>query len=124
MESYCGPHRICRLLGFIWLAATSLAAPQGEKWRSKAGQYMDDLEREEQFSGAILIAQDGEVRFSKGYGLANREHEVPNSVNTKFRLGSLTKQFTAMCVLVLQEEGKLNVHQTVSDGQSRCYRPQ
>jgi CubicO group peptidase (beta-lactamase class C family) len=52
--------------------------------------------------------------FSKGYGLANREHEVPNVPNTKFRLGSITKQFTAMCILKLQESGKLSVDDPIS----------
>ena len=48
------------------------------------------------FSGSILIARDGKVLFSRGYGMANLELDVPNTPETKFRLGSITKQFTAM----------------------------
>ncbi len=65
------------------------------------------------FSGSVLIARDGQVLFSKGYGMANFEHDVPNTPHTKFRLGSITKQFTAMAVLMLQQQGKLNVHDRV-----------
>ena len=117
---YRSPHRICQFLGVFYVAATCLAAPQRADWNFKVSQYMDRLVVEGQFSGAILIAQEADVLFSKGYGLANREHGVPNSVNTKFRLGSLTKQFTAMCVLILQEEGKLAVQDSISKYVSTC----
>ena len=48
-----------------------------------------------------------------GYGMANLEHDVPNTPQTKFRLGSITKQFTAMAILILQERGKLKVEDKV-----------
>jgi CubicO group peptidase (beta-lactamase class C family) len=56
---------------------------------------------------------DGEVLLSKGYGLANREWEIPNTPDTKFRIGSLTKQFTAMAILLLQERGLLTVEDPI-----------
>ena len=65
------------------------------------------------FSGSVLIARDGKVLFSRGYGMANLEQDVPNTPQTKFRLGSITKQFTAMAILILQERGKLNVQDKV-----------
>ena len=61
------------------------------------------------FSGTVLLARDGQVLFCRGYGMANLEHDVPCTPNTKFRLGSITKQFTAMAILILQERGKLTV---------------
>ena len=61
------------------------------------------------FSGTVLVARDGEPILRRGYGMANLEHDVPNTPETKFRLGSLTKQFTAAAVLILQEQGKLDV---------------
>ena len=61
------------------------------------------------FSGTVLIARAGQVVFCKGYGMANLELDVPCKPDTKFRLGSITKQFTAMAILILQERGKLNV---------------
>ncbi len=61
------------------------------------------------FMGAILVAQDGKILFDKGYGSANLEWRIPNDGDTRFRLGSLTKQFTAAAVLLLQERGKLRL---------------
>lgn len=60
------------------------------------------------FMGSVLVARGGEVLLSKGYGFANVEWNIPNSPQTKFRLGSVTKQFTAACILLLEERGKLN----------------
>jgi CubicO group peptidase (beta-lactamase class C family) len=58
-----------------------------------------------QFMGAVLVARGSEIMLSKGYGSANLEWEVPNTPSTKFRLGSLTKQFTAASILLLEERG-------------------
>jgi CubicO group peptidase (beta-lactamase class C family) len=57
----------------------------------------------------VLVARDGHVLFEKAYGLANREHDVPNKIQTKFRLGSVTKQFTAMAIMILAERARLHV---------------
>jgi CubicO group peptidase (beta-lactamase class C family) len=62
-----------------------------------------------QFMGAVLVARGDQIFMNKGYGSANLEWEIPNSPFTKFRLGSLTKQFTAASILLLEERGKLNV---------------
>lgn len=70
---------------------------------------MNALVKQNRFSGSVLVARDGKVIFSKGYGMANVELDVPNGPETKFRLGSVTKQFTATAILLLQERGKLNV---------------
>src|SRR5580693_10431249 len=65
------------------------------------------------FMGTVLVARGGEVLLSKGYGMANLEWEIPNSPSTKFRLGSVTKQFTAASILLLEERGKLSVSDPV-----------
>ena len=74
----------------------------------------------ETFSGSVLIARDGEVLFSDGYGLADREASIPNTPQTKFRLGSITKQFTAAAILLLQEQGKLDVQDAICEYLSDC----
>jgi CubicO group peptidase (beta-lactamase class C family) len=74
----------------------------------------------EHFSGAIGIARDGEVLVSQGYGLANREHTVPNSPLTKFRLASVTKQFTATAIMLLQQQGKLRVQDAIRAHLADC----
>jgi CubicO group peptidase (beta-lactamase class C family) len=65
------------------------------------------------FMGSVLVARDGNVLLSKGYGSANLEWNIPNSPSTKFRLGSITKQFTAASILLLEERGKLKVEDPV-----------
>lgn len=62
-----------------------------------------------QFMGAVRVARGGETIFSQGYGFANLEWKIPNVPESKFRVGSITKQFTAACVLLLEERGKLRV---------------
>ena len=72
-------------------------------------RYLSELAKQDQFSGAILVAQDGKVVLARGYGKANEEVEVPNTPAVRFRLGSITKQFTAAAILKLEEQGKLLV---------------
>jgi len=63
---------------------------------------------------AVLLSQDGKIIFEKGYGLADLEHKIPVTPKTRFRIGSITKQFTASAILKLQEEGKLSVTDKLS----------
>src|SRR4051812_1331523 len=61
------------------------------------------------FMGAVLAAKGGKIVIEKSYGMADLEWDIPNGPDTKFRLGSITKQFTATAILQLQEGGKLSV---------------
>lgn len=67
-----------------------------------------------QFMGSVLVAEKGKILFSKGYGLANVEKNMPNTPHTRFGIGSITKQFTAMLVTQLVEQGKLKLDNTIS----------
>jgi CubicO group peptidase (beta-lactamase class C family) len=51
------------------------------------------------FSGAVLVAKDGRVLFSKAYGSADRDQGTPNTLQTRFRIGSMNKMFTAVAIL-------------------------
>jgi len=62
-----------------------------------------------QFNGSVLVSEKGEVIYKRGFGMANMEWDIPNQSNTKHRLGSITKQFTAMLILQLMEQGKLKL---------------
>ncbi len=68
-----------------------------------------------QFNGAILVAENGQVIYKAGIGLANMEWEVPNQPDTKFRIASITKQFTAALILQLVEEGKVELDGKIVD---------
>jgi len=66
-----------------------------------------------EFMGSVLVARGDHILLSKGYGSADLEWNVPNTPSTKFRLGSITKQFTAASILLLEERGKLKVDDPV-----------
>jgi len=68
-----------------------------------------------QFNGSVLIAENGKVIFKRGYGLANIEWNVPNTPDTKFRIGSITKSFTAMLIMQLAEEDKIHLEYKIID---------
>jgi CubicO group peptidase (beta-lactamase class C family) len=99
----------------LCLANSSLvfSQPPAENLSAKVTAYMEELQRRGEFSGVVLLARGGKVLFARGYGMANLEHDVPNTVDTKFRLGSVTKQFTAVGIMMLQERKKLSVHDSI-----------
>ncbi len=79
---------------------------------------LDEIVRQQvaahEFTGAVLVAQRGTVLLDRAYGPANREWDIPNTPATHFRIGSITKQFTAAAVLLLEERGRLKLDDPVS----------
>jgi CubicO group peptidase (beta-lactamase class C family) len=67
------------------------------------------LAGEGEFSGAVLVAKDDNVLFSHAYGLANRKRGIPNTLRTRFRIGSMNKMFTAVAILQLADAGKVEL---------------
>src|SRR6266540_2100464 len=64
--------------------------------------------------GAVIVVRDGKIIFRKGQGMANLELGVPIEPDMVFRLGSITKQFTAVAILMLAEQGKLALDDSIS----------
>jgi CubicO group peptidase (beta-lactamase class C family) len=87
----------------LLLVATSAFAQDAVRMEEVVQSYA----RDRSFMGAVLVARGDDVILSKGYGSANLEWNIPNTPATKFRLGSITKQFTAASILLLEERGKL-----------------
>jgi CubicO group peptidase (beta-lactamase class C family) len=87
-------------------APSAAPPPQLE---GKIAEYMAARARVTGFSGAVLVARDGQVVFRRAFGDANRELAVPNSPETRFRIGSVSKQFTAAAVLLLAQRGSLKL---------------
>ncbi len=75
----------------------------------KIEQILDPLYPMDQPGAAVIVIKEGEVLFRKGYGMANLELGVKIEPHMVFRLGSITKQFTAVCILMLYEQGKLDL---------------
>ena len=66
------------------------------------------------FNGSVLIAVDGKIVLEKGYGMADINNKIPNKKDTVFLLNSITKQFTGTAIMMLEEQGKLRLDDTVS----------
>ena len=91
---------------------------QSQTDTTKVEARLDEVARSytphDAFMGAVLVVDGDKVLLDKGYGMASVEWGIPNTPDAKFRLGSLTKQFTATLVLLLQQDGKLNIADPVS----------
>jgi D-alanyl-D-alanine carboxypeptidase len=73
----------------------------------------EEAVKNDQFSGAVLVAKNGKVLLEKVWGKANRETGAPNTLDTQFRLGSMNKMFTAVATLQLVEAGKLALNDPI-----------
>ncbi len=87
---------------------------------AEIADYLHGLERDGRFSGAVLIGQGERVLLNEGFGSADLENNISNTPQTRFHLGSVTKQFTAMAVLILQDRGELSVEDPVCDYVPDC----
>jgi CubicO group peptidase (beta-lactamase class C family) len=87
---------------------------------SGVDELLTQMTRDGTFSGSVLIAQNRVVFLNKGYGLADRAQGIPNTPQTRFHLGSMTKQFTAMGILILQSQGKLSVRDPICNFIAGC----
>jgi CubicO group peptidase (beta-lactamase class C family) len=101
--------RLIPSVALVLLMATAALAQD----LSRIDQVVQSYVTSGKFMGSVLIARGNDVVLSKGYGSANLEWNIPNSPSTKFRLGSLTKQFTAASILLLEERGALKVDDPV-----------
>ena len=91
----------------------TLAASTGAQDATRMSEVVQSYVDAKRFMGAVLVARGNEVLFRKGYGSANLEWNILNSTDTKFRIGSITKQFTAAAILMLEERGRLKVDDPV-----------
>ena len=76
---------------------------------AELAKKLDDERSADRFSGAVLVAKNGREVFAQAYGLSDREHHVANTLNTRFRLGSMNKMFTATAILELAQANKLRL---------------
>ncbi|GGD51542.1 serine hydrolase domain-containing protein [Muriicola marianensis] len=99
-------------LFLIALICTSLVP--GQDLGKKVGSYVQTYVDTGDFSGCILITKHGNTLYKDCFGQANFSFSIPNTPNTKFKIGSVSKQFTAAAILRLEEEGKLRTDDLVS----------
>jgi len=82
--------------------------------------HLDRWGANDQFTGAVLVAKGDQILFRQTYGMANRATGLPLALDAKFRLASVSKQFTAAAVLKLQDQGKLTVNDPVCQWVQPC----
>ena len=103
--------RLAVFFGLIHSLATAQFPDKAAKIDQLARQYADCC----QFTGTVLVSEHDKVIFKGGYGLANREWNIPNAPDVKFRVGSITKQFTSMLVLQQVAKGSIKLDGHISD---------
>lgn len=106
---------VCLFVVLVALAAAQTPAVRAQDKAARIDDYMTRAGKLRQFNGAVLVAENGKVIYKKGLGLANMEWNLPNETDTKFRLGSITKQFTATLIMQLVEQGKLKLDGKLSE---------
>ncbi len=97
------------ILGLSLLASARAAQSPAPDPTPRMHQVIQSYVANNTFMGTVLVAKDGKLLINEGYGSADLEWKIPNTPSVKFRLGSLTKQFTAAGILLLEERGKLKV---------------
>lgn len=102
-----------QILTLVILVTTTLSISQN-KINHKLENYMNAQFAINNFSGTVLVTKNGSVLLKKAYGLADYEWNIKNTVDTKFQLASVTKQFTATAILQLVEKGKLSLTDKLS----------
>lgn len=106
------------LAPLFWTAILMFAfqhAALAQDHAAKIQELLTQAHKYKQFNGTALVAQNGKVIYKGAFGLANMEWNIPNTPETKFRLGSITKQFTAVLTLQLVEQGKIKLDGKISD---------
>jgi len=104
---------VLSLLGLTFCCEQALAQESSVAERIDA--YLQPYVQSGNFSGAVLAKENGKIVFEKAYGFADRERKVPNTLETRFHVASVSMQFTAAAVLRLVDEGKLSLDAHVGE---------
>jgi CubicO group peptidase (beta-lactamase class C family) len=104
---------ICALIAFVPLAPVAVFAAD-EAFEAEAKRFLNERAKADSSGVAVLVARDGKIVFQDGFGLADIGNKTPITPDTKFRIGSVSKQFTAAAILRLAEQGKLSLDDKLS----------
>jgi CubicO group peptidase (beta-lactamase class C family) len=106
-------NRLGLCIAIAFLIAPHVAVAQDHA--AKIQEVLALAHKYRQFNGSALVAENGKIIYKGAYGQANMEWNIPNTPDTRFRLGSITKQFTATIILQLVEQGKIKLDAKLSD---------
>jgi len=103
---------LCGFLNAVLAATSDVSKPDAA---ARIDAFVQTYVDRSLFNGSILVARGQDVILKKGYGMANFEWQIPNTTDTRFRIGSMTKQFTSMVIMQLVEEGRLSLEDKLAD---------
>lgn len=95
------------LLSFFICCITQLSIGQGRE--SELDHFFSAIDKNGDISGSVLVAENGKILYQKSFGYADAQNKIPNTTNTLFQIASVSKLFTAISVLQLYEQKKLNL---------------
>lgn len=101
------------LITFLTFAISQIGLAQTNFDKTKLDNYFNALEQNNKFMGSVAVSNNGEVIYTKSVGFADFENNVKATDNSKYRIGSISKTFTAVLILKAVEEKKLNLNQTI-----------
>jgi CubicO group peptidase (beta-lactamase class C family) len=114
-------NRTVRILRPASLLVVLIAAPiaNGQQKTSQVATQIEQVMQSHgtagEFSGSVLVARDGRILYQHAFGYASIEWKIPNDLQTKFEIGSMTKQFTALLVLQFVNEDRIKLDGNLSD---------
>ena len=100
---------------FLAMFQVACGAQVSDSQRTAIAAIMEAIETNEQFSGTALVSVDGEIVYSGAFGSADIERNIPNELDTQFRIASATKPFTTLLIYQLAAMGKLSLNDKLSD---------
>ena len=89
---------------------------EGATTEARVDQVFAQWDKPDSPGCALAVIRDGEIVYERGYGMADLDRRVPISPKTVFYIGSTSKQFTAMSILLLEEQGKLSLDDDIPEG--------
>jgi len=102
--------RLCLVVATLVVCSTASAQPLAHELDALLASFHDAG----QLNGSVLLAQGDEILYERGFGEANMAWDIPNAPDTRFRIGSVTKQFTAALILQFEEDGRLSLGDSIT----------
>lgn len=107
-------YKFLNIIVFVSLCFFNLETTNAQDLKSQVDEYLLSHSQPDAPGASVLIAKDGKAIYKKAVGMANLELDVPLSTDNVFEIGSITKQFTAVSILMLEEQGKLKVEDEIT----------
>lgn len=105
--------KVQSLLAFLFLVLIQISVAQDKK--EKLDEIMKSYHQFNMFDGSVLVAENGKIIYKAAFGMANREWHIPNTTETKFMLGSVSKPITAILMLIQVQKGLIDLDKTIAD---------